>query len=93
MKRFVMLSAVLLLSACGSGLDGTYSDKSGMVSYTFNSGGKMTQSAMGMEAEMKYEVDGKKVKLITPQGNLILTLLDDGSIQGPMGVKLEKQKK
>lgn len=91
MKKLLLLCAALLLSACGSGLDGTYADKDGMVSYTFNSGGKMTQSAMGMEVEMKYEIDGKKVKLITPQGNLILTLLDDGSIQGPMGVKLLKK--
>ena len=45
-------------------------------------------------SELKYEVDGKKVKIGTPQGgNMIFTLLDDGSIQGLMGVKLYKDGK
>jgi outer membrane lipopolysaccharide assembly protein LptE/RlpB len=93
MKRLFLLSAALLLAACGSKLDGTYTDGSGMMSYTFKSNGKMAQTVMGTEVEMNYEVDGNKVKLITPQGKLVMTLLEDGSIQGPMGMKLTKQKK
>jgi hypothetical protein len=53
----------------------------------------MTQSVMGMAIEMNYEVDGNKVKLIAPQGTFVLALLEDGSIQGPMGSKFVKQKK
>jgi len=93
MRKLLLVFAVLLLSACGSKVDGTYSDPSGIMSYTFNSNGKMIQSTMGVQVEMKYEVEGDKVKLITPGGNLILSLLDDGSIQGPMGIKLTKKKK
>jgi outer membrane lipopolysaccharide assembly protein LptE/RlpB len=92
MKKLFLLSVVLLLSACGSKLDGTYADKNGMLSYTFKSNGKTYQSAMGMEVELDYEVDGNKIKLVTPQGNMIMTLLDDGSIESPMGI-LTKQKK
>lgn len=92
MKKLFLLSAVLLLSACDK-LDGTYTDNMGITSYTFESNGKMTQSVMGMVIEMNYEVDGNKVKLIAPQGTFVLTLLEDGSIQGPMGSKFTKQKK
>lgn len=91
MKKLFLLSLILLLSACGSKINGTYANDD--VSYTFGSNGKVSASTMGMEVEMNYEVDGNKIKLITPQGNMILTLLDDGSIKGPMGLKLTKQKK
>jgi len=52
----------------------------------------VVQTVMGMEVEMKYEVEDNKVKLVTPGGNLVLTLQDDGSIKGPMGIRLEKKK-
>ncbi len=94
--QFFLLSTVLLLSACGSRskLDGTYSD--GFSSYTFKSNGKVSMSVMGIEREMNYEVDANKIKIgVDPSGNsaFVFTLLDDGSIQGLMGVKLTKQKK
>ncbi len=92
MRKWI-LSMILLLSACGASLDGTYTDPNGMLSYTFKSGGKLYESAMGMEIELNYQMDGKKIKIMSPQGNLILTLLDDGSIQGPMGIKLTKKSK
>lgn len=96
--RFVqlfLLLAVLSLSSCGSKLNGTYADQSGMTSYTFKSNGKVSISVMNTEIEMNYEVDGNKVKLIGPGGggSLVMTLLEDGSIQGPMGIKFTKQKK
>lgn len=90
MKMFILLFAVLFLSACGSKLDGTYADRYSKL--TFKSNGKVIQSAMGMEVESNYEVEGSKVKLITTQGTLLLTILEDGSIQNPMGGKLTKQK-
>lgn len=93
MNKIYLAIAVLLLSACDSNVEGTYSDKMGITSYTFDSGDKVLMSTMGTEVEMNYEVDGDKVKLATPQGNLVLTLLEDGSIKGPMGMKLTKQKK
>jgi hypothetical protein len=46
---------------------------------------------------MKYEVDGDKIKIgAGPQAgaSMVVTMLKDGSIQGPMGVmKLTTQKK
>jgi hypothetical protein len=72
-------------------LDGTYADTLGVTEYQFKPGGKVFMSTMGTEIELTYEVDGDKVKLISPQGTLVLTLLKDGSIQGPMGMTLTKR--
>lgn len=82
----------LFLSACGSGVEGTYSDEQGIIEYTFKSDGKVHFSTMGVETELTYKVDGDKVKIISPLGNQILTLVDDGSLKGPMGIKLIKRK-
>lgn len=90
MRYALACAALLALAACGSKVSGTYSG-AGM-QLEFKSGGKVIQHVLGMEVEMKYEVEDNKVKLLSPGGNLILTLQDDGSIQGPMGIKLVKQK-
>ena len=92
-KPLLLLVTIILLSACGSKLDGTYADEYGMMNYTFKSNGKVIQSAIGMEMEMKYEVEGDKVKILMPQGvNMVFTMQDNETIQGPMGIKLKKQK-
>lgn len=91
MKKLLLLSAVLLLTACGSKLEGKYADQ--YSSITFNSNGKAIQSAFGANVEVNYELDGSKVKLISPQGTMVMTMLEDGSIQSPMGGKLVKQVK
>lgn len=94
MKKTIIVACALFLAACGQSLSGTYSDETGMMNYRFESGGKVYMEMMGMETELKYEVDGKKVKIQNPQGgNMIFTLLDDGSIQGLMGAKLYKDGK
>jgi hypothetical protein len=42
---------------------------------------------------MEYRVEDGKVKIGSPQGALVMPILEDGSIQGPMGIKFTKQKK
>ena len=88
---------VFVLSACGSKLDGvTYEQHNqilGTTSLKFESKGRVYLSMAGTETELKYEVDGNKVKLITPQGNQILMLQQDGSLDGwPTGKLLKKNK-
>lgn len=81
LKKLILLSAVLLLAACGSKLNGTYADPSGSIAYTFSSNGKVIQSMLGAEIEMNYEVDGNKLKLGGADGvSMVLTLVDDNSI-------------
>ena len=92
-KLFIIsIFLCLFFSSCGSGLDGTYSDQAEMMKYKFEPGGKVyISSFMGAEVELDYEVDGNKVKIGGPEGKIILTLLENGSIQGPMDVVLTKK--
>ena len=99
--QVVLLSAVLLLSACWSRskLIGTYANSNGVIgttSYTFKSNGKVTVSVMDREFDGNYEIDGNKIRITLPQrpqdGTQVMTLLEDGAIEGPMG-KYTKQKK
>jgi hypothetical protein len=92
MRIWLTLALVVTLAACGSGgIDGTYTDDSGMARYTFHRGGKVSITTMGVEAETNYEVEGQKVKFVGPQGALVMTILEDGSLQGPLGMILRKQ--
>lgn len=93
MKKIAAVALAVLLSACGGGLDGTYTDEMGASSYTFKSG-TVTLSVGGMGGvEMDYKVDDGKVKLMSPQGTLVMNIIDDNTIEGPMGMKLIKEKK
>lgn len=84
--------AILLLSACGgSSLDGTYSDEMGITELKFESGGKVYASFLGYETELEYEMDGDKLKIISPQGNQIYRLQEDGSFSGPTGTFKKKK--
>ena len=85
------LAIVLCLTACGgSKVEGSYgSDKPPIngVLLTLKPNGKAVY--MGM-AEMDYEVDGKDVKLRSPQGVMILKGHDDGSLDFPFVGNLKK---
>ncbi len=94
---YVVALILLTAAACGrSKIVGTYCDGYGTECYTFRPNGTVLISEMGMgtaAVELKYEVDGDKVRiLLAPQGgaSLALTMLKDGSIQGPEGIKLTK---
>jgi outer membrane lipopolysaccharide assembly protein LptE/RlpB len=91
MKRILLATACLLLGACGQQLDGTYTDETGLSQYTFKSGNKVYLSMLGAETELAYAIEDDKVKISSPQGNLVLTLNPDGSLQGPLGVTLRKK--
>lgn len=82
---------LFLLSACGSKLSGEYADKTGAVSYTFESSDKVLMSAIGIETEGRYEVDGNKVKVESNGQNIIFTILEDGSLKTPFGNLKKKQ--
>lgn len=92
MKKLYLLSIALLLSACGSKLDGTYVGK-GMFaasSFTFQSNGKVVVNNMGIKAEVPYEIDGDKIKIMA-MGGVIVTLKEDGSFDLPGGGTFTKQ--
>ncbi|ACT47130.1 hypothetical protein [Methylotenera mobilis] len=91
MREIGLLIMLLLLSACGSKLSGEYADKTGTVSYTFGTGDKVFMSALGIESEGKYEIDGDRVKVENNGQNVVFTILEDGSIKTPFGNLKKKQ--
>lgn len=94
MKKLLLASvlslSLALLAACGAKIDGVYADQMGVTTYTFKSG-KVIISALGVGTEMDYKVEDGKVKILSPQGTMVLDILEDGSIQGPLGMKLHKK--
>ena len=85
-----VLALSLVLTACGSKLEGSYgSDKPGTngVVLTLKSNGKAVYLGV---AGITYEVDGKDVTLHSPQGVLVLKVQDDGSLDFPYLGNLKK---
>ena len=71
MKKFTTTIAIILvisclfltLTGCGASIKGTWTDSSGYISYTFESGGKGTMTTMGVNAPFTYEIDGDKITI------------------------------
>ena len=93
MRKLILSCCVLVLTACGSRIDGTYADQMGLAKYTFKSNGKVIVETFGIATELLYEVDGDQLKINGAQGNLLLTLKNDDTINGPMGMVLKKTAK
>lgn len=91
--KFSTIPVIVLafaLAACAGGKDGSYgSDSPGMkgVVLTLKPNGKAVY--MG-SVELNYEVDGKNVKIHTPQGVLVLKGREDGSLDFPFIGNLKK---
>lgn len=94
MRTILALMTLTLLTACGPKLEGTYADKLGLAEYEFRSGGKLYLRTLGTESELKYTVNGDKVTIELPTGgNQVFTLLENGHLQGPLNISLEKKAK
>lgn len=91
----IVALAAGLLSACSDRLKGTFADDMGMSSLTFRGDGTVVQASglAGVELEMRYEVEGDKVRLTHPEAagaTLVLTRLDDDTLSGPMGIRFKR---
>ena len=96
MKKLLVCALAMLLAACSQGLSGTWNDGVGMVSYTFDSDGKVTVEMLGKTQQTRYTIDGNTLKVAvsgTEAESVSFSINEDGSLQGPMGVRLHKQKK
>lgn len=83
------LLASLLLVACGGSAGGTYVDSDGGTAMTLSSG--TAQLDLGpTKVQMKYSVDGDKIVLHSPQGDLVLTRHSDGTLETPWGTWKKK---
>jgi hypothetical protein len=83
--------AVLALGAvaCSHSLSGKYADANGLMSVDFK-GDSAYVSTMGATAAVGYKVDGNHVTLSNPDGNMVFTRDEDGSLSGGPTGKLVK---
>ena len=81
----IVLMVAFSSAACGSKVEGTYTNTGGMVTVDLKSGGKATITMMGESAPCTYTVKGDKVMLdCRPKGETMdLMIHDDGSLTGP----------
>lgn len=88
LNRKIPVAAILLwgalLAGCGGGMSGTYSDSNGLMSIKFESSSAYVTLPIGT-TKVSYEVDGDKIVLKNPQGDLVLIRNKDGSLGGLMG--------
>jgi len=91
------MAATFLVTACSKGIEGTYSGeiREGRFAikqtFTFDGDGKVVVDAMGVRRELDYTVDGDKIMVGASGDAAVFLRQDDGSISGPMGVRLTKR--
>lgn len=97
MKKILFTLFPLLLSACGQNIEGTYSNNvTGVaeqkVSWIFNSDGtaELAIGSTKLPAVAPFEVSGNKVTVEGREGDIIFTILDDGSLVAE-GMKYTKE--
>lgn len=85
--RITVVTAVLLLTiGCGGKVQGnTYADNGGVVKIEFKSGGKAYVSTGPVSNTCSYSESGKSVTLTCEGDKTILTIDDDGALNGPPG--------
>ena len=89
MKKLLLLLLISQLLACSSGIEGTYmGGLFGSTKYEFNKNGIVTVTDFGTTVEMEYKIEDHKLKMGGPQGTVIMDILEDGTIKGPMGIPL-----
>ena len=87
----VGLSALSI--ACGSKLDGTYTNPSGIAMLELRSGGKATLGLGGETKECAHVEEGKQVKLTCGREQISLRINDDGTLFAPGFVGVMKKTK
>lgn len=94
-RAALLACLVLLLAACGSGMQGTYEDAMGLSQLRFERDGTVVQSAAlgGVEVRLRYQVDDDRVRLSHPDVDgaaLVLTRVDENTLSGPLGVTYKR---
>ena len=82
-----------LCIACGSKLDGTYTNPSGIVMLELRSGGKATMGVGGETRECTHAEDGKQIKLTCGREQIALRINEDGTLFAPGFIGVMKKSK
>jgi hypothetical protein len=82
-----------LTVACGSKLDGTYTNPSGIVMLELRSGGKATMGVGGETRECTHAEEGKQVRLTCGKDQIALRINEDGTLFAPGFIGVMKKSK
>lgn len=94
MARIVaVLLLTLLLAACARELEGTYTDDVEFMSFTFHPEGRVVQSTLGVEVEMRYEDNGETILIKGPTADMELRRIDEQTLEGPLGMRLTRRER
>lgn len=88
----VMLGLCGLVAACGSKLDGTYTNPSGIVMLELRSGGKATMGLGGETRECTHAEEGKQIRLTCGGEKIILRVNEDGTLFAPGFIGVMKKR-
>ena len=92
--RLVGVAALsTLATACGSKLDGTYTNPSGIVMLELRSGGKATMGVGGETRECTHAEEGKQVRLTCGKEQIALRINEDGTLFAPGFIGVMKKSK
>jgi len=91
--RLAGVAALTALAACGSKLDGTYTNPSGIVMLELRSGGKATMGLGGETRECTHAEEGKQIRLTCGKENILLRINDDGTLFAPGFIGVMKKSK
>lgn len=82
----------LTMSGCNGDrtLEGTYHHTGGAPITLDFKGNKVTFTIAGESKTLDYKVDGDKVTIIDPDGNVVFTRNADGSLNAPVGTFAKK---
>ena len=91
--RLAGVAVLTALAACGSKLDGTYTNPSGIVMHELRSGGKATMGLGGETRECAHAEEGKQIRLTCGKENILLRINDDGTLFAPGFIGVMKKSK
>lgn len=87
-NSLLLASCVILISACGPQISGSWVDADGITTYEFSGDGQVRISALGAQVDAEYSIEGDRIVISGPQGALVLTRKDE-QLRGPMGLVLK----
>ena len=97
LRVIVLASSVTFMSqmfsGCFGGVEGKYSDQTGMINLELQSGGKAPLGAMGQAEPCTYKTDGDKVDVTCHGETTTFTKQSDGSLAPPTGAMIGLLKK
>jgi len=94
----VLIAAALTLvcileAACGSKIEGTYTNPSGVLTLDLRSGGKAQVTLYNESRDCTWKSDAKNVVVVCGGDSLRFGIHDDGSLSGPFTMGILRKSK